>query len=175
MRGIVVSAISPSTLASWGTSRKARTLQSLFGGDPLDEVVLILVRIVPALCDRSIPVVRGDSHVGDEILSVVLGEEADACGVAARLRKFDAVSTEHLGEIVVGYLQGDPGTIPCAFIGADAASVFEFAQCGQSLFDDLMVCRATVADDERQPTCVVLECRIVESGTNWLTRSFRGR
>ena len=111
----------------------------------------------------------------DEVLTVVLGEEADADGVFARGGKIDALIGQHLREVVVRDLECDARSVAGALVRADAAAVFELAQRSQGLVDDLVVGRPAVADDEREPAGVVLESRVVEADTAWRCRSFLGR
>lgn len=112
---------------------------------------------------------------GGQILAVVLSEESDPGCVGTWFWEVDPVGMQHLGEIVVGRRQGDSRAVARAFVRTDSPAMLEFAQSTQGLLDDFVGGRAAVADDECETTCIVFESGIIESGTNWLERSFRGR
>ncbi|GAA1801676.1 hypothetical protein GCM10009713_09170 [Brevibacterium celere] len=148
--------------------------QALFGGDPADERLLVGERLLPG--GRELP--GGDRRLGrgqaGEVGAVVLGEESDAHGVLAGRGQVDVLLfTDHLGEVVVRDLQGEAGAVAGALVGADAAAVLELAQRPQRLFDDLVVGRTAVADDESETARIVFERGVVESGA--LRRELWGR
>ena len=75
----------------------------------------------------------------------------------------------------MGHLERDARTVAGALVRADAASVLELAQSGQGLFDDLVVGRSAVADDECEAAVVVFERRIVETDAARRGRGLGGR
>ena len=72
-------------------------------------------------------------------------------------------------------LDGQPGAVSGAVVGADAAAVFEPAQGVECLGDDGVVGPALEAGDEGQTAVVVFERRIVEPDSARRGRGLGGR
>ncbi len=102
--------------------------------------------------------------IADDLAPVgILRHEQHANSVFAAFRQREAELLGFLGKEFVRNLHKDAGTVAGARIGADCAAVFQVAQDGQRVLDDLVRGLALDVGDEADAAGVLVEPRIVEA------------